>query len=49
VFALGIGFFWDSLGAKLTETGELVLMAALIGLGLTAISWAFKLIPFVKR
>jgi hypothetical protein len=43
----GVGIIWD--GTALTDAGELLLMSSLVGLGLFAINFAVRLIPFVKR
>ncbi len=47
VFGSATGIIWD--GTALTDTGELLLMGALVGLGLFAINFAIRLIPFVKK
>jgi len=47
LFGSGTGIVWD--GTALSDSGELLLMAALFGLAFTAINFAISLIPFVGK
>jgi len=45
-----IGMIWETTPTPgLTDFGELVLIAAALGIGFFALQWVLRLIPFAKR
>ena len=42
----GIGLIYD--GTSLTDAGEVMLLASIVGLGLFALRWIRSMIPFVN-